>query len=331
MYSALRFLLLRIDPEKAHKLALTALSWLPKYCLRFPVVNHPVRVMGLDFPHLIGLAAGLDKNGKYLDALDKLQFSFIEIGTVTPKPQSGNPKPRLFRLTKVGGLINRMGFNNLGVETLVSYINKAKYKGILGINISKNKDTSLTLAAADYIYCLRKVYPYASYVTINVSSPNTLDLRKLQQDKFLADLLAKLTFEQQVLANQYQRFVPLVIKLSPDENDESLKRMTDIILANKIAGIIATNTTISRTAVKHQYPITEEGGLSGAPLFERSTYCLRLLKQLVGTDVTLIASGGIDSIESARIKLQAGASLLQIYTGLIYQGPALINILANAC
>ncbi|OCH96898.1 dihydroorotate dehydrogenase (quinone) [Legionella jamestowniensis] len=329
MYSLIRPFLLQMDAEKAHHLTLSLLNWLPK-CWFKQEKGQPVNALGMTFPHVIGLAAGLDKNGEYLEALSKLGFSFIEIGTVTPRPQSGNPKPRLFRLPQAQALINRMGFNNHGVDALVTNVKKANYKGILGINIGKNKDTALARASEDYVLCLRKVYPYASYVTINISSPNTPNLRLLQQDKFLSQLLGQLVEEQQRLVDKYQRFVPLVVKLSPDESDETLKQMADILLQKQITGIIATNTTCMRETVKHLPHSSEQGGLSGRPLAERSTYCLRLLKEVVGNEITLIGVGGIDKPEVAKDKLQAGASLLQVYTGLIYQGPELISALIRS-
>ncbi|WED42249.1 quinone-dependent dihydroorotate dehydrogenase [Legionella cardiaca] len=329
MYSLIRPLLFKLDAEKAHELTLSALHWVPKCCFKKPV-SQPINAMGLTFPHPIGLAAGLDKNGAHLNALSKLGFAFIEIGTVTPRPQWGNPKPRLFRLPQSKAIINRMGFNNLGVDALVTNVKKANYKGILGINIGKNKDTPLTSASEDYLYCLRKIYPYASYVTINISSPNTPDLRLLQQDKFLTQLLGNLGEEQQRLYDKYQRFVPLVVKLSPDEPDETLKQMAEIVLQKRLAGIIATNTTCTREAVAHLPHGNEQGGLSGRPLAERSTQCLRLLKEIVGNEITLIGVGGIDNPAVAQEKLQAGASLLQLYTGLIYQGPGLISTLIKS-
>ncbi|WP_115707162.1 quinone-dependent dihydroorotate dehydrogenase [Legionella sainthelensi] len=328
MYSILRPLLFSMDAEKAHTLSLSALHYIPQFCFK-RAQPQPVQAFGLQFPHVVGLAAGLDKNGEHLDALAKLGFAFIELGTVTPKPQMGNPKPRLFRLPETRAIINRMGFNNQGVDALVRHVKKACYKGILGINIGKNKDTSLEYAADDYIYCFKKVYEHASYVTINISSPNTPDLRQLQQKEYFAHLLSKIQAEQTKLADKFQRHVPLVVKISPDEHVETLKQMTEVILSLGIEGIIATNTTCSRKGVEH-LPLSEEpGGLSGKPLWELSTQCLRLLKQYVGSDVTLIGVGGIDSCESARSKLNAGASLIQVYSGLIYQGPRLIYELVH--
>ena len=328
MYQFVRPLLFQMDAERAHHLTLNALKWIPGICFE-KSASQPVDAMGMRFDHPFGLAAGLDKNGDYLDALAKLGFSFIELGTVTPKPQAGNPKPRLFRLPEANAIINRMGFNNHGVDALVTNVLRANYQGILGINIGKNKDTPLDKAAEDYLDCLQKVYPYASYVTINISSPNTPDLRQLQQGDFFADLLIKLTTLQQQLADMYQRWVPLVVKVSPDESDADLERMAEVALQCKIAGIIATNTTCSRIGVANLIHGQETGGLSGRPLFDRSTHCLTVLKNIVGDQVCLIAVGGIDSVESANAKLAAGASLCQVYTGLIYQGPQLIPALVK--
>lgn len=328
LYSIIRPLLFRMDAERAHSFSLSALHYVPKFCFKQPSVQ-PIHVMGMQWPHAVGLAAGLDKNGEHLDALAKLGFSFIELGTVTPKPQLGNPKPRLFRLPQARAIINRMGFNNQGVDALVHHVKKAHYEGILGINIGKNKDTPLEQAADDYLHCFSKVYEHASYVTINISSPNTPDLRQLQQGAYFADLLSQLQAEQIKLADKFQRHVPLVVKVSPDEDTETLKQMTDVILSYGIEGIIATNTTCSREEIKSIPYADETGGLSGGPLQERSLQCLRLLKQYVGDEVTLIGVGGIDSCESAQTKLDAGASLVQIYSGLIYQGPTLISAIAD--
>lgn len=323
MYSLVKTLLFKLDAEKAHHLALGALGYIPTPLFSKPLKKE-VCAMGITFDHPIGLAAGLDKNGDYLDGLSKLGFSFIELGTVTPKPQAGNPKPRLFRLPDVNGIINRMGFNNQGVDALVHNVKQATFKGVLGINIGKNKDTPLDRAVNDYLYCMRKVYEYASYITINISSPNTPDLRQLQQTEYFCNLLSHLQREQSQLADQFQRLVPLVVKVSPDESDETLKEMTDAILKYGIQGIIATNTTCNRSMIKNHPLAKEQGGLSGRPLRELSTRCLRLLKQQVGDDVTLIGVGGIDSVESAQEKINAGASLVQVYSGLIYQGPHLV-------
>lgn len=328
MYRLLRPFLFKLEPEKAHELTLSALHWLPSWLFKAPA-SSPVQALGLYFPHKIGLAAGLDKNAEHLDALAKLGFSFIEVGTVTPRPQLGNPKPRLFRLPEAQAIINRMGFNNQGVDALVERVKRAQYQGILGINIGKNKDTAITRAAEDYLYCMDKVYPYASYITVNISSPNTPDLRLLQQKNYLESLLKSLRERQLRLSEQHKKQVPLLVKLSPDESDETLKEIAGIILEQGIEGIIATNTTNARDAVHHLPNGHETGGLSGQPLFERSTHCLKLIKETVGDELCLIAVGGIDSLQTAEKKLNAGADLLQVYSGLIYKGPGMVAELSQ--
>lgn len=328
MYQLLRSLLFLLEPETAHHVTLAALRYLPEFCFKKPQ-GEPIEVMGLEFPHPVGLAAGLDKNGDCLDALAKLGFAFIELGTVTPRPQEGNPKPRLFRIPEAQAIINRMGFNNHGVDALVANVKNARYEGVLGINIGKNKDTPLEKAVDDYLYCLRKVYLHASYVTINISSPNTPDLRQLQQGGYFKGLINELREEQLQLADQYQRYVPLVVKVSPDETEETLKQIADVIVSLGIDGIIATNTTCARDTVSTLPHGTEQGGLSGRPLASSSTHCLRVLKEIVGDEVTLIGVGGIDSPAIASEKLEAGASLLQVYSGLIYQGPGLVRAICN--
>jgi dihydroorotate dehydrogenase len=328
MYQLIRPFLFSLDAETAHNMTLSALHYLPNACFSKPK-HSTVNALGFEFPHAVGLAAGLDKNAEHLDALAKLGFSFIEVGTVTPRPQLGNAKPRLFRLPEAQAIINRMGFNNYGVDTLVANIQKSRYRGILGINIGKNKDTPLGQAVDDYLHCLSKVYAHASYVTINISSPNTPDLRQLQQGDYFKQLLNELREEQLQLSDAHQRYVPLVVKLSPDESDETLKEMADVIVSLGIDGIIATNTTCARDAVHNLPHGNEEGGLSGQPLMLQSTHCLQVLKEVVGDDVILIGVGGIDNPAAANEKLQAGASLLQVYTGLIYQGPGLIKTLVN--
>lgn len=318
------------EAEKAHHLALTALRYAPKWC--FPkVVGQCVKTMGLTFPHPVGLAAGLDKNGEYLNALAKLGFSFIEVGTVTPRPQSGNAKPRLFRLPEAQAVINRMGFNNQGVDALVAHVKQARYRGILGINIGKNKDTSLHQAVDDYLHCLKKVYCHASYVAINISSPNTPDLRQLQQEDYFFNLVNGLREEQLHLSDIHQRYVPLVVKVSPDESEDSLKRMAEVMLNVGIDGIIATNTTGHHEAVSTLLHGNETGGLSGRPLASRALACLRWLKEVVGDDLTLIGVGGIDNAESAIERVKAGATLMKVYTGLIYRGGGLVGELVEGC
>ncbi len=329
MYSLIRPLLFRCGPEKAHHITLSALKYLPKIMFSKPA-RHPVQALGLEFYHPVGLAAGLDKNAEYLPALSKLGFSFIEVGTVTPKPQVGNPLPRLFRLPQAQAIINRMGFNNHGVDALVENVRKAEYAGILGINIGKNKDTSLQNAKDDYLYCLGKVYEHASYVTINISSPNTPDLRQLQQEEYLQNLLSQLKKEQLRLADVHHRYVPLLIKLSPDEREEDLKKMADAITVQGMDGIIATNTTCSRDEVQNLPNADEIGGLSGLPLQTKSTQCLRIIKSTIGNAIVLIGVGGIDTPNAALDKLKAGASLVQLYTGLIYQGPTLIQAITES-
>ncbi len=326
MYSLMRSLLFKLDEEKAHHVSLEALRYIPRSCFSQPIWSRkPIYALGLEFAHPVGLAAGLDKNGDYVQALDKIGFSFIEVGTVTPRAQDGHPKPRLFRLPQAHAIINRMGFNNHGVESMVSTISRVRTNAILGINIGKNKETPLNNAAEDYLFCLRHVYPHASYVTVNISSPNTPDLRQLQDSDYFYHLMKQLREEQLRLSDQYQRYVPIVIKLSPDESDDALKRMAETILQLGIDGIIATNTTCAREAVADLPHGNEAGGLSGRPLLSRSTECLRVLKQVVGDVIPLIGVGGIDSALTARQKLEAGATLVQVYTGLIYQGPGLVK------
>lgn len=325
MYALLRSLLFCLPPEIAHHFSLEALEWLPASIFPKPKEN-PISAMGLSFPHRIGLAAGLDKNGAYIKGLSKLGFAFIEIGSITPKAQSGNPKPRLFRIPRAKALINRMGFNNEGVDALIAHVLKASFNGILGINLGKNKETPLDKAVDDYLFCFKKVYPLASYVTINISSPNTQGLRILQEESYLNNLIKALKETQASMADQYGRFVPLVIKLSPDEEDGALKRIAHQLVQAGIEGVIATNTTANHQTVAQYKRGGEQGGVSGSPLFARSTECLKIIKSIVGADLTLIAAGGIDSLASAEEKLDAGASLLQIYTGLIYEGPKLLSM-----
>lgn len=313
-----------LKPETAHSFALSLLHYIPSFCFAKPKAQ-PVKVMGLNFTHRIGLAAGLDKNGDHVQGLAKLGFSFIELGTVTPRPQLGNPKPRLFRLIRSQALINRLGFNNKGVDALIQNIRNIKYKGILGINIGKNKDTPLDKAADDYVYCLRKVYPYADYIVINISSPNTPELRQLQREDYFSGLLHILCEARVHLSQSQGRYVPLVIKISPDETKEQLQKMAAVMLQYPIDGITATNTTAQRNTVEHEIKAHEQGGLSGKPLAQSATECLKIMKEVVGDKIALIGVGGIDSGEKAREKLEAGASLIQIYTGLIYKGPGLIK------
>ncbi len=294
----------------------------------------PRTVMGLRFPNPVGLAAGLDKDGASIDALASLGFGFIEVGTVTPRAQPGNPKPRMFRLPQANALINRMGFNNAGVEAFVRNVQASRFHqeqlGILGLNIGKNADTPIERAADDYLLCLEKVYPYASYVTVNISSPNTKNLRDLQDASALDALLSTLKQAQQRLADQHARYVPLVLKIAPDIDAEQIKTIAAALLRHRIDGVIATNTTIQRDAIQGMMHAAEAGGLSGAPVNTRSTAIIRALHHELGDAVPIIGVGGILSGEDARQKQDAGASLVQIYTGLIYRGPALIRDCARA-
>ena len=293
-------------------------------------VDHPVHAMGLTFPNLVGLAAGLDKNGAYIDALAALGFGFVEIGTVTPRPQPGNPKPRLFRLPQAQAIINRMGFNNLGVDALIESVKRAQFRGILGINIGKNFDTPIEHAAEDYLIGLRKVYAHASYIAINISSPNTKNLRQLQGGDELDALLEKLKAEQKKLADQHGKYVPLALKIAPDLDGNQISQIATLLLHHHIDGVIATNTTLSRAGVEHLPLHSEAGGLSGAPLRGPSTSVIRQLAAALQGALPIIGVGGIMKGEDAAEKIQAGAALVQVYSGLIYRGTDLIAECAAA-
>jgi dihydroorotate dehydrogenase len=286
--------------------------------------------MGLSFPKAVGLAAGLDKNAAYIDGLAALGFGFIEVGTVTPRPQPGNPRPRLFRVREAEGIINRFGFNNLGVDRLIENIKAAQYRGILGINIGKNFDTPNERAVDDYLICLRKVYPYASYVTVNISSPNTKNLRALQEKDALSGLLAALKAEQQQLAASHGKYVPIALKIAPDLESEQINEIADLLLQHDFDGVIATNTTLAREAVQGMENADETGGLSGAPVRDKSTTVIRQLAQRLQGRIPVIGVGGILSGSDAADKIAAGASLVQIYSGLIYRGPALVRDICRA-
>ncbi len=328
MYSLLRPLLFTLDPETAHHVTLNALQTahrlglLPLFAKQ-PASN-PRTVMGLNFPNPVGLAAGLDKNGNYIDALAALGFGFIEIGTVTPRPQPGNPKPRLFRLPEAQAIINRMGFNNLGVDALLENVKCARYKGILGINIGKNFDTPIAHAAEDYLIGLRKVYQHASYVAINISSPNTKNLRQLQGGDELDALLSQLKTEQEKLAERHGKYVPLALKIAPDLDSEQIQQIATLLMRHRIDGVIATNTTLSRTGVENLPHHNETGGLSGAPVKEKSTEVIRQLAAALQGALPIIGVGGILSGADAVEKMQAGAALVQLYSGLIYRGTDLV-------
>jgi dihydroorotate dehydrogenase len=336
MYSLLRPLLFALDAEKAHHLTLQSLAILARLGLAPSAPAAPPAcardVMGLRFPNPVGLAAGLDKNGDYIDALARLGFGFIEIGTVTPRPQPGNPRPRLFRLPAANGVINRLGFNNGGVDRLVDNVRRAVYRGVLGINIGKNADTPLERAADDYVACLRKVYPHASYVTVNISSPNTRDLRQLQQAGELDRLLGAITTEQHRLADAHGRRVPIAVKIAPDLDAQQIASIAGLLQRHRVAAVIATNTTTARDGVAGMAHADETGGLSGAPLTARSTGVVREFSRALQGAIPVIAVGGIMRGADAGDKFAAGASLVQLYSGLVYRGPALIReCLAALC
>jgi dihydroorotate dehydrogenase len=330
LYSLLRPLLFRLPPEFAHDLSIYLLS---KWNFIFPTTsggeatcNH----MGLDFKNPIGLAAGLDKNARCLKAWGKMGFGFAEVGTVTPKPQAGNPKPRLFRLTKDRAIINRMGFNGSGLDSFIENLKSYTPKYPLGVNIGKNKITPNESAIDDYSICLEKVYAFADYITINISSPNTPNLRDLQESSALDILLSKLNNKRKILQDEHSKHVPLVIKISPDLSLDEVKSILDVCIKNNIQGIIATNTTSNnRELLTNKKYRAEVGGLSGAPVFDSSTKVLHILKQHTGDSITLIGVGGILNPADANQKFAVGADLVQIYTGLIYQGPKLVQNLVK--
>lgn len=337
LYSLARPFLFAIDPEAAHNLTLPALRCAAGWGLTSSIAkpnDDPRTVMGMTFPNPVGLAAGLDKDGAYIDGLATLGFGFIEVGTVTPRAQPGNPMPRMFRLPQAKAIINRMGFNNGGVDAFVKNVQASRFyqnrEGILGLNIGKNADTPIERAVDDYLICLNKVYPYASYVTINISSPNTKNLRQLQGASELDALLSQLKDAQQRLADEHKRYVPIALKIAPDMDQEQIQNVAQALLRHKIDGVIATNTTINREAVKNLKYAEETGGLSGAPVFEASNIVIRELKKELGNSVPIIGVGGILSGADAQAKMNAGASLVQLYTGLIYQGPALVRECAAA-
>lgn len=332
IYALAKPVLFQLDAEFAHDLALKSLKLAEKSGLLNLYPNAPTcaprQVLGLTFPNAVGLAAGLDKNGAVIDGMAKLGFGFIEIGTVTPRPQPGNAKPRLFRVAQAQGIINRFGFNNLGVDNLVENVKAAKYSGILGINIGKNFDTPNERAVDDYLICMQKVYAHASYITVNISSPNTKNLRDLQAADALSGLLASLKLEQKKLAEKYGKYVPMTLKIAPDLTQPQVAEIADLLMQHQIDGVIATNTTLSRDAVKGMQNAEETGGLSGAPVKNQSTIVIRqLAKQLQGA-LPIIGVGGILTGADAQEKIDAGASLVQIYSGLIYQGPKLAH---NIC
>ncbi len=336
-YSLVRPLLFALDAETAHYFTLEALRIYQHVSLPLDALGAFFRlgfappasetsartVMGIQFPNPVGLAAGLDKNGEYIDALSRLGFGFIEVGTVTPRPQPGNPRPRLYRLPAADALINRLGFNNDGVDRLVENVKRSRYRGVLGINIGKNADTPLERAADDYIACLRKVYPHAAYVTVNISSPNTRDLRQLQDSAELDALLSALKAEQRRLADAHGKHVPLAVKIAPDLDAEQIAAVAGLLLRHRVEAAIATNTSTARDGVAGMPHAEEAGGLSGAPIEQISNRVVLELSRALRGEIPVIGVGGIMSADGARAKIAAGASLIQLYTGLIYRGPQL--------
>ena len=330
---ARRFMFTR-DAEWAHEFALNNLSRFANTPLSAAwsqnIVNKPVNFLGLELKNPVGLAAGLDKNAECITAFAQMGFGFVEVGTVTPRPQAGNDKPRMFRLPQSNAIINRMGFNNKGVDNLVNNVKAAKYTGILGINIGKNKDTPNEQGKDDYIHCMRKVFEHASYITVNISSPNTPGLRDLQYGAALDDLLQSLKNEQLDLVAKHGKQVPMLVKIAPDLDPIQIAQVSESLLSNKIDGVIATNTTLERSMVAGQQYADEAGGLSGQPVRERATHVVSELKRLTNGQLPIIGVGGIDDVSSAKEKINAGADLVQIYTGFIYKGPQLIKSIVDS-
>ncbi|QCI20497.1 quinone-dependent dihydroorotate dehydrogenase [Buchnera aphidicola (Brachycaudus cardui)] len=328
-YYLIRKLLFLIDPEKSHIFVLKCL--ILKHNHRFKKKSYikkaskNIKCMGLTFENKLGTAAGIDKNGDYINCLSEMGFGFIEVGTVTPLPQSGNPKPRLFRIISKEGIINRMGFNNLGIDNLIINIKKSCFKGIIGVNIGKNRDTSIKNAINDYLICIEKIYYYASYITINISSPNTIHLRTLQYGTLLTNLLYNIKKKQNELHKKYLKYVPLVIKISPDLSKTELKNISKQLIKYKIDAVIATNTTLDHSLVSGCKNSLEKGGISGLPLQKKSTNIISILSKYLQKKIPIIGVGGINSVNSAKEKIKSGATLIQIYSGLVYHGPNLIK------
>ena len=332
-YPLVRHFLFKLDPEVVHELTIHQLAWMGgtplEVFFRNKLPSRPVEVMGLKFDNPVGLAAGLDKDGDAIDAFGAMGFGFIEVGTVTPRPQSGNDKPRIFRVIPAQGIINRMGFNNKGVNNLIENVKKSHYKGILGINIGKNKDTPIENGKDDYLICMDKVYDYAGYIAVNISSPNTPNLRQLQYGEAFDDLLNSLKERQKELAEKHKKYVPLAVKIAPDLSPEELKQVAEALLRHGIDGVIATNTTLDREMIHDMPHAAETGGLSGRPLQNKSTEIIRQLHEYLKGQIPIIGVGGIDSAMAAREKIQAGAELVQIYSGFIYNGPDLVKNIVN--
>lgn len=327
LYDLIRPLVFNFAPEQAHGLTLKTLARAEK-CGVLPRVNphtQPTTLMGLALPNPIGLAAGMDKNGECIDGLAALGFGFIEIGTVTPRPQAGNPKPRLFRSPEHQAIINRMGFNNDGIDQMIRNIARSQYRGVLGINIGKNATTLIENAADDYLICLEKAYAHASYITVNISSPNTQNLRSLQGGDELSKLLTALKNKQAALATQHSRYVPLAVKIAPDLDEAQIADIAHVVLQTEMDGIIATNTTIDKSALGASPLAQEAGGLSGAPVREPSNRVLKALAQELASKVPIIGAGGVLSGKDAAEKIQLGATAVQIYSGMVYRGPELVK------
>lgn len=328
-YPIVRPALFKLDPERAHELTFQQLRFMNGTPLelfyRQNLPSRPVTCMGLTFKNALGLAAGLDKNAECIDAFAAMGFGFVEVGTVTPRAQAGNDKPRMFRLVEAGGIINRMGFNNLGVDHLVENVKKARFNGVLGINIGKNKDTPVEQGKEDYLICMEKVYAHAGYIAINISSPNTPGLRSLQYGEALDELLSSIKQKQKELENRHLKYVPLAVKIAPDLSEEELIQVADSLIRHQIDGVIASNTTLDRSLVSGLKHAEEAGGLSGRPVQSRSTAVIQRLSQELQGRLPIIGVGGIDSLTAAREKIAAGATLVQIYSGFIYQGPGLIK------
>jgi len=334
MYNIIKFILFLFNPEFAHHVAMKSLKF-ANYIGLLVLVSKKVQCkprvfMGIKFNNPVGLAAGLDKNAEYIDCLSKLGFGFIEVGTVTPRAQPGNPKPRSFRLTKEEGIINRFGFNNVGIDKVIENIQKSKFKGILGINIGKNFDTPISKAVNDYLVCFRKSYLVASYIVLNVSSPNTKNLRKLQEGESLEELLKVIKGEQKILYKKHGKYVPFLLKISPDNKNSQLSFICKLLIKYKIDGIIATNTTLSRIEVGKSRSRNEAGGLSGLPLRAKSLNTLRFLKMNLKGKIPIIGVGGVMSGEDGKEKVDNGADLIQIYSGLIFKGHKLVYELCRA-
>lgn len=333
LYRIMRSFLFILSPEKAHDLSIKQLKLTHGTVLdlfyRQKVQQRPVEVMGLTFPNSVGLAAGLDKNAECIDAFGAMGFGHIEVGTVTPVGQPGNPSPRIFRVLEGEGIINRMGFNNHGVDNLIENVKKSNFKGVIGINIGKNISTPVEQGKEDYLICMDKVYPHAGYIAVNISSPNTPGLRTLQYGEALDDLLESLKIRQQELAKKHDKYVPIALKVAPDLTDDEIESIAQSLLKYKIDGLIATNTTLDREMVKGMSHASEAGGLSGRPLQSKSTAVIALFAKHLKGEIPIIGVGGIDSVISAKEKIAAGASLVQVYSGFIYQGPPLVKSIVN--